>query len=276
MSVITAIPRRLRRPCKWLWYRVRCPILGVPDARSLEGWLTTVGDGVVVAGPFRGLRTPCESYCSSLLPKLLGTYELELFPFWTPERLGAFRTVVNIGCAEGMYIAGIALVLRRTGLPTPDFHGFDVQPAALELCRRMLDRNGLTGVALGTEGWEHVLETAVGPVLVICDIEGAEECELDPVRATGLRRAHIICEVHDAPGAPRRRELLTRRFAATHDVTAHAWKGREISDFPVISGLHVPDHVKRAALDEHRTKAWDWLSMVPRSAAVDDEKSGPP
>lgn len=251
-------------------------MFGVPDERSLAGWLTTVGDGVVVAGPFRGLRTPCESYGSTLLPKLLGTYELELFPLWTPQWLGGFRTIVNIGCAEGFYIAGLALILRRAGLSAPDLYGFDVQPAALAACRRMLDRNGLTGVTLETGGWEHVLETAVGPVLVICDIEGAEEAEIDPVRAPGLRSAHIVCEVHDAPGVPRTRDLLTRRFAATHDVTAHAWKGREIGDFPAIPGLHVPNHVKRAALDEHRTKAWDWLSMVPRSAAVDAERSGPP
>lgn len=263
MNLRGLIPRRLRPACKWLWYRVSVKTLGVSDDSTLLGWLTTVGDGAVVAGPFRGMRTACESHGSSLLPKLIGTYELELAPFWTPEWLGAYRTVVNLGCAEGFYLAGIAVVLQSAGLPLPSLHGFDIQPLALDLCRRTLTRNGLCIATLAATGWERVLDHAVGPTLVICDIEGAEKSELDPVRVPALRHAHVICEVHDEPGTTSIRDLLMERFSATHRVAEHTWRPRTLSDFPAIPGLHVTDHVKRMAMDEHRSKGWRWMLMTP-------------
>lgn len=64
--------------------------------------------GVILSGPFKGLMYPRESVGSAWAPKLLGTYESELSP--TIERIvsGGYRSVVDIGAAEGYYAVGLA------------------------------------------------------------------------------------------------------------------------------------------------------------------------
>src|SRR2546423_12652663 len=92
-------------------------------------------DPVVRAGPFAGLRYPDNLI---QIPKLLGTYELELHP--AVERLIASRptTVVNVGAAEGYYAVGLA---RR--LPDARILAFDIDERSQEHCRRLAALNGV-------------------------------------------------------------------------------------------------------------------------------------
>src|SRR5262245_4204461 len=63
---------------------------------------------VVPYGPFLGLRCINASTGSTIVPRLLGSYEAELHD--TIEKLAGrdYRRVVNIGCGEGYYAVGLA------------------------------------------------------------------------------------------------------------------------------------------------------------------------
>src|SRR5690606_30246863 len=58
-------------------------------------------DGVVLGGPFAGMRYPEKrAIGSAIYPKLLGSYEMELHPLFDRLRNQEFGSVVDIGCAE--------------------------------------------------------------------------------------------------------------------------------------------------------------------------------
>src|SRR5689334_17519514 len=63
---------------------------------------------IVDCGPFVGMRYLRSACCERILPKLLGSYEEELWP--ALRRLAALPipAVVNVGCAEGYYAVGLA------------------------------------------------------------------------------------------------------------------------------------------------------------------------
>src|SRR6476659_6966695 len=63
----------------------------------------------VLQGPFRGMQYLSRAYFGSVLPKLLGTYELELREVIESIcQLGADR-IVDVGAAEGYYAVGLAV-----------------------------------------------------------------------------------------------------------------------------------------------------------------------
>ena len=71
--------------------------------------------GVVRAGPFAGLRYPvAQAAGSSLAPKLLGTYELEIHDFVESAIKKRPTRIVNIGAGEDtMLLEWLFAFLRR-------------------------------------------------------------------------------------------------------------------------------------------------------------------
>src|SRR5687768_17261507 len=63
----------------------------------------------VLTGPFAGMKYPYASNGSAVFPKLLGTYESEISELFRYERLKRYRTFIDIGCAEGYYLVGVAM-----------------------------------------------------------------------------------------------------------------------------------------------------------------------
>ena len=62
--------------------------------------------GIVVSGPFAGMKFN-NKYLD--LPKILGTYEIELHQIFSRLRDRDYLRVVDIGAAEGYYAVGVAL-----------------------------------------------------------------------------------------------------------------------------------------------------------------------
>lgn len=62
-------------------------------------------DSVVKSGPFAGLRYPSiTSYGSAIYPKLIGTYESELFCDINNLMKDTYDSIIDIGFAEGYYL----------------------------------------------------------------------------------------------------------------------------------------------------------------------------
>lgn len=170
--------------------------------------------GVVMTGPFAGLKFVPRSTEGCHAPKLIGCYESELHPFVETIVATPYETVLNIGCAEGYYAVGLA---RRMPHTRAVARGTDERAQAS--VRTVAALNGVenrieTGGLFTTADFAALDGTRT---LVVCDIEGAEDELLDPVAAPALAGFDLLVEAHDCfrPGVSAR---LAERFAPTHEV----------------------------------------------------------
>lgn len=249
---------------------------GTPSPRSLNGalrllskWraaliqdqlLRTSGTRVL-SGVFAGMDFLPTSTEGCHVPKLLGTYEQPLQPAIEAAIARGYRQVVNIGCAEGYYAAGLA---RR--MPTARVLAFDTNVRAQETCRALAEKNGVGERVIVKPEFAHedFAPLAGTETLIVCDIEGAEEQLLDPQKAPALRALDIVVEVHDCLKRGLSDELA-RRFAATHDMARIDDDGqRRLENAPPwFTALQHLDQL--LAVWEWRTGPTPWLILRARA-----------
>ncbi len=228
----------------------------------LKKWLTTR----VWCGPFAGMRYLDTAHCSSLLPKVVGTYELEIQPETVDRIRAARRRIVDVGAAEGYYAVG-SLLLN----PSIRSVAYESTPEARAACLAVAERNGVADrlVIKGHCGPSDLRdELATEDVdLLIVDIEGGELEVLDPVRIPGLADLPIVVELHDVfiPGI---REELQRRFEATHHVREFVARDRTVSDLRATwlrwAAAVFPPLADRL-LNERRPGRMSWYILTPRA-----------
>ena len=126
-----------------------------------------------------------ESICSTIAPKVLGTYEIELGDWVEKLITDPPSIVINIGAAEGYYAVGLAL--RCPGLRMITF---ETDARGRELIAELAERNGVAGrvqieATCTVETLGQHLAGNTAPFLMV-DIEGGEIALLDPTHATRL------------------------------------------------------------------------------------------
>jgi hypothetical protein len=214
----------------------------------------------VAQGPFRGMGyiPLAASGQAQVLPKLLGTYEKEIYPAVEEIcRAGCDRIVV-IGAAEGYYAVGLAW--RNPGV---ELTGFESDASQRYYLRRMARCNGVRGrITIAGECTPAVLAAALAGAeraAVFCDCEGAEDVLLDPGRVPDLRRALILVETHEGmvPGVERR---LLERFGPSHEIAVIRSRPRTRGDLPDEGDLDLTEEEVAAATDEHRRRA-EWMFL---------------
>lgn len=204
---------------------------------------------VVQTGPFKGMRYSVRASEGARAPRLLGTYESTLWPVIADIIAARYGLVIDIGAAEGYYAVGLA-----RALPGARVIARDSDVVAQALCQRLAEDNGVAGrVEIGGL-WSHAdfALCTTARTVVLCDIEGAEDDLLDPVRAPGLGAADILVEVHEAvhPGLVDR---LRKRFARTHHITRH---DREIR------GDALPDWSEGFSDLDRMLILWEWRARA--------------
>lgn len=105
---------------------------------QIANTLLRLGGDRVRSGPFAGLAMPSTAAEGCLAPKLLGTYESELHPVIEQVVARGYRTIVNIGSADGYYAVGLA---RR--LPQAMVLAYDIDENAQAATRRLADSHGV-------------------------------------------------------------------------------------------------------------------------------------
>ncbi len=100
---------------------------------------------------------------------------------------------------------------------------------------------------------------------VVCDVEGDEECLLDPCAVPSLGTTHILVETHEF-GHPGIIETLLKRFVGTHRIEQIWQENRSWREFPFRSlGTSVlPKSYLAWAVSEWRPERMCWLWMKPR------------
>ncbi|MFI5396464.1 MAG: hypothetical protein ACHQ9S_13105 [Candidatus Binatia bacterium] len=195
------------------------------------------------------------------MPRLLGTYELELHP--AIETLCALSStvIVNIGAAEGYYAVGMALQN-----PQAKIFAYDIVPYPRFLQKQLAQLNGVTDRTIIRKEctWSElmrVLDGAYHPI-VICDCEGAEDDLLRPDQVGLLRETAVLVELHDfiRPGVS---ERIGNRFSDTHHVETIKTQRRTARDLP--TSIQLPEREAKHAMDEKRKREMQWYLMLPRA-----------
>jgi hypothetical protein len=197
----------------------------------------------VLSGPFQGMLMPHYSCWA----KLLGSYEDELHGVIDEILATPYRTVVNIGAAEGYYAVGLARRLNRSEILC-----YDSNPDRLEQCRQNAQANQVeTRMTFGGFcSWDELARLDLSKSsLIVCDVDGYEKTLLDPERVPGLKDCDMLIEVHDyfAPGTSK---VLLERFGDTHAVRKYKEQWKDPSRYPQLSELSVFE--QRVVLGEDR------------------------
>jgi hypothetical protein len=227
------------------------------------------GGLAVQAGPFAGMRYLAFAGGSGLLPKIAGSYELELHAAVSESIARSPVRLINIGSAEGYYAVGYAL-----RLPEIEVHAFDTDVMARQRLGRLARHNGvLRRIRRRTLCTHEQLERLIVPrTLIVCDCEGCEGELLDPRRAPRLGGADLLVELHVEQGAEIAAAML-ERFAATH-----AWERIEMaSREPASRGPQLeallsrlaPEDRSMALYERNERTEWLWLrsKLWPAAAA---------
>jgi hypothetical protein len=223
----------------------------------------------VCSGPFQGMHYIPGSVGSSLTPKILGTYEMEVAS-WI-SRLPHFQLGLDVGAAEGYYAVG----LLRKG--TCDrMIAWEMDPTGRDLLCKLADANSMRErldirgccdpSQLGQE-----ISKAEGEVLVVIDCEGFEGDLLPPLDKNLLERCTFVIETHN-PMNPGVHERLLRHLEPTHEIEEVFPRRRKAEDFPGhlcgrLKLLRIP-LVNRLAMTERRPAGLGWLLCRPKAGKL--------
>ncbi len=213
------------------------------------------GGDQVRSGPFAGLSVPRQSAEGCLAPKVLGTYESELHPVIEHVAAMDYRTVVNIGSAEGYYAVGLAL-----RLPAAQIRAYDIDDNARRMTRELAEHHGVGDrVTVGGE-FTHADFQTLDPetTFVFCDIEGAEVDLIDPSKAPNLARLDMLVELHNLPDIPIYQRFMAR-FRDSHRLAVVEPGSRDIRAFRELRDLEHLDQL--LAFWEWRRGPTPWLMM---------------
>ena len=221
---------------------------------------------VVRGGPFEGMEYfDAARRQFRLLPRLLGTYEIELRELLQQAIDRGYQRIVNVGAGEGYYVVGLALAL-----PAADVIAFEDNAQRQELVRKLAERNGV-GNRVEVHGRCEVadLREAVKggqDCLVVMDVEGAEMTLLDPQVTPGLTRCVVLVEIHDFVDAGLS-AVIRSRFERTHEIVEIDQRARTLDDFPLRTPLGTGLLLSKRyikSMDEGRPAHMNWFAMTPR------------
>ena len=80
----------------------------------IQNTLVTQQGTTVMQGPLKGMNFLYKSAEGCHIAKLLGCYEQPLQPFIEEAIEANYKTILNIGCAEGYYAVGMARRMPNT------------------------------------------------------------------------------------------------------------------------------------------------------------------
>ena len=217
--------------------------------------------GNVERGPFSGMAyLPRNSGFTYALPKLLGTYELELSESVERFVKHNVRSIVVIGAAEGYFAVGLARRLAKAKViafeGAPKLRDLMASHASLNSVRDRIEIKGFCAIS------DLVNLQLTPPCLVICDVEGAERELIEPQRVQFLRDAIVIVEVHEyLSDSTELRLLIEGRFSSTHSIQHILPAARLRTSLPAFPSF---DEWELTELTYERLlSAQGWLVLVP-------------
>ena len=221
-------------------------------------------DPKVRKGLFKGLVYPrSKSFGSSLYPKLIGSYELELEEDLNNLIKINYKNIFIIGCAEGYYCNGLALQMPRTRV-----HCFDISQKAINFCNEMSEINNVSETVSSIN--EKFDPDKYNPSkneknLILCDIEGEEFDLFNKENILKYSNTDLIIECHDFYHVGITAHLKNL-FKTTHQVS-HVFSVDDLYRPMIYKSKNlIPDELdfneKYRLLKEYRKAQMSWLILV--------------
>jgi hypothetical protein len=262
---LSALGASLRDQVPWLYLALRkAAHLGRKEALDLTWERIASGlspnDLAVQAGPFAGMRYLPFSGGSGLLPKIVGSYEMELHAAVAESISRRPARLINIGASEGYYAVGYA---RR--LPELEVYAFDINALARRRLRKLARRNGVLGRTRSRRECTHAQleDLIVDRTVIICDCEGCEGDLLDPRRAPRLSTADLLVELH-VERNPAVTPSMLSRFGSTHLATRVVMASRDhaCTTFAGVLSRIAPEDRGMAVHERVERTEWLWLRCI--------------
>jgi hypothetical protein len=220
-------------------------------------------DRKVLNGPFKGMIYPTlDAIGSGLFPKLIGSYEHELWQTIETIRMRHYSEVVNVGCGEGYYTVGIALQH-----PHARVFAYDTNADARSMCTEMARANGVSNriqISEFCSADELKNFKWSGRNLILCDCEGFEKHLFTADVIGNLKNSDLLIETHDFIDIDISDELK-QLFEATHLIQSlksidDIEKARTYS-FPQTVGFDLA--TRKKLFSEGRPAIMEWLFLTP-------------
>ncbi|MBM7069077.1 hypothetical protein [Actibacterium sp. 188UL27-1] len=232
-------------------------------------------DLTVHHGAFIGLRYPgIEATGSALLPKLLGSYEVEIASFIERISQRSYTDIVDIGCAEGYYAVGFGLMFADAQI-----HAYDVDGGARRLCKSMAEQNDiLDRLNLGKFCNPDTLMTLANRprMLIVADCEGYEAELFTEQTSTALANHDILIECHDFKDPE-----ISARIIHAFETTHHADQIRSQETYIKAHRLAYPEFegydydIRKFMVDEARRHSVVWLLLTSKTPSQAINNSTP-
>lgn len=217
---------------------------------------------IVLHGLFKGMvYNDIKATGSSIYAKLLGSYEMELAPYFEKMFPASYGNLINIGCDEGYYAVGLARLS-----PLLKVTAFDCNKTAREKCKALALLNGVQD-RVTVKGCFSIndldLSDKQSKCLFIIDCEGCENEIIDARLLKIFAKSDFIIELHYQQN-PLVFLNLSQLFAATHTLTlVNAFSDHERImnyKFPELENLHY-DQINYIV--KERNNYLQWLIAEP-------------
>jgi hypothetical protein len=214
--------------------------------------------GIILSGPFKGMiwNPSNVSWGDDVASQLLGIYEEEISDAIYESISTNPSTIINLGCADGYYLIGLALQIKNAKAI-----GVDISQSAIN--------SSLENAKINNVEVEMFLETPMNlpdNSLWLVDVEGAEKEIMDPVIRPELLTATMIIEIHNHED-PEIESVIRNRFNKTHSITKFSSGGRNPNKFDFLT--RQKDSIKWSIVSEGRFSFQEWLFLKP----IQKEKS---
>lgn len=212
---------------------------------------------VVQTGYFKGLKYPSAySYGSALAPKIVGSYEEELHPYFERLLQKPYQEIIIIGAAEGFYTANFAL--KKPGVK---IYSFELHQEATEFCKKLVQYNSISNEINYKDecNEKELIHLHPDNAFIFCDAEGSENRIFTTMTLPFFKTSNLIIELHDfiEPGT---RERMIDLFKTTHKISVVKTHRRNLRNYSAILGRYSRD-IQKAAVDEARPCPMEWLVL---------------
>jgi hypothetical protein len=145
---------------------------------------------------------------------LIGSYEAELHPIIDEIIECGYEEIWDVGCAEGYYAVGLALMS-----PTSKIRAYDIDIHSRKACLKLVELNNVSNqVSIYSEcNSKDINDFDFKNGLIISDCEGFE---YDLFRAVSLegKKLNYLIEVHEWPLEFNMADKLIQLFSKTHNI----------------------------------------------------------
>lgn len=226
---------------------------------KIEQKLYPDGNIKILYGPFKDVKYFNKIVWGVITTKWIGSYEDELHEIINKIiKYKKYKTIIDIGSAEGYYTTGFA-----SKLPDTNVFSFEIDPFARKMQQKLTNLNKLYNIKIGKECTFNTFSRLINnKTLIICDIEGEEYNLLNPKKAPSLLEADILVELHLLNGSIENMlEAIKTRFLKTHHVNIIKQEEKNITKYNQIINNKLSDTELMESIDEGRGffQYWLWL-----------------